>query len=59
MLLDLVIHNSKIKNIGEYINKNNYGFIEIHLTENYDISKLIVGFNDIFENKSHNFLEIR
>lgn len=46
-------------NIGEYINKNNYGFIEIHLTENYDILKLIVGFNDIFENKSHNVLEIR
>lgn len=50
-------------NIGAYINKNNYGFIEIHWkdeeSDNLEIEKLIVGFNDTVENKSNNVLEIK
>ena len=46
-------------NIGEYIEKHNYGFLDIHWDKNNEIKKIITGFNDTIDNKSYNILEIR
>ena len=46
-------------NIGEFITIHNYGFLEIHWTSNYEIDKIITGFNNTNNNESSNVLEIK
>ena len=46
--------------IGGYLKKHNYGFLEIHWSNNYDnIEKIIGGFNDTEANNSYNVIEIK
>ena len=46
-------------NIGEYLEKHNYGFLEVHWEKNYEINKIIIGFNDTKNNQSYNVLELK